>query len=259
MNAHHRTQTRKGFTLIELLVVIAIIAILAAILFPVFARARENARRASCQSNMKQIGLGLAQYTQDYDERFPIEAMNATATPGPFGWADGLQPYIKSTQLFKCPSDTQTFSDNPESNGYTSYMYNIALARANGGGVLAGTGASIANRVGVSLSQLENSVLTISIFETNGTGSSNNQQPTARCSSRGGGAPTDGTLNTGVAALQRHLEGSNWLFADGHVKWLKSESPTQTSAVFKPMATFAQSGNKATFHVNDSITTEVNQ
>ena len=66
-----RTRTGQAFTLIELLVVIAIIAILAAILFPVFARARENARRASCQSNMKQIGLGLMQYVQDYDETYP--------------------------------------------------------------------------------------------------------------------------------------------------------------------------------------------
>src|SRR5687767_6194063 len=63
---------KSGFTLIELLVVIAIIAILAAILFPVFARARENARRASCQSNLKQVGLGFVQYTQDYDERYPM-------------------------------------------------------------------------------------------------------------------------------------------------------------------------------------------
>lgn len=65
---------RRGFTLIELLVVIAIIALLAAILFPVFARARENARRASCQSNLKQIGLSVVQYTQDYDETFPLQA-----------------------------------------------------------------------------------------------------------------------------------------------------------------------------------------
>src|SRR5205809_4233116 len=65
-------RTRRAFTLIELLVVIAIIAILAAILFPVFSRARENARRASCQSNLKQIGLGFLQYAQDYDERLPL-------------------------------------------------------------------------------------------------------------------------------------------------------------------------------------------
>jgi prepilin-type N-terminal cleavage/methylation domain-containing protein len=88
--------TRRGFTLIELLVVIAIIAILAAILFPVFGRARENARRSSCVSNLKQIGLAVIQYTQDYDEGMP-----RTYAPG---FRDVLQPYIKSKQIFICPS-----------------------------------------------------------------------------------------------------------------------------------------------------------
>src|SRR4028118_570049 len=95
-------QRLKGFTLIELLVVIAIIAILAAILFPVFARARENARRASCLSNAKQIGLGVMQYAQDYDEKLPFSYTN----PGPGGiWADTIQPYVKNYQMFKCPSN----------------------------------------------------------------------------------------------------------------------------------------------------------
>src|SRR6188474_243241 len=104
----------KGFTLIELLIVIAIIAILAAILFPVFARARENARRSSCQSNLKQIGLGFFQYTQDYDERFPLTSTTATVatgqntTAGDIGWAEILQPYIKSSQIFQCPSESST-------------------------------------------------------------------------------------------------------------------------------------------------------
>src|SRR6186997_2010986 len=92
-----RKARRHGFTLIELLVVIAIIALLAAILFPVFARARENARRASCSSNLKQIGLGMLQYTQDYDEHFPMQAAAAF-------WPS-LTPYIKSDQIYKCPSD----------------------------------------------------------------------------------------------------------------------------------------------------------
>ena len=93
----------SAFTLIELLVVIAIIAILAAILFPVFARARENARRASCQSNLKQIGLGFQQYAQDYD--------GWTMGSGVFvgggayhSWPSVLFPYVKSSQLFTCPS-----------------------------------------------------------------------------------------------------------------------------------------------------------
>ncbi len=111
----------SAFTVIELLV-IAIIAILAAILFPVFARARENARRSSCQSNLKQIGLGIFQYTQDYDERLPgatdIGGGGSGKTGGWMFWTGtagvyaavpsqgSIYPYIKSAQIFVCPSDT---------------------------------------------------------------------------------------------------------------------------------------------------------
>ncbi len=89
---------RKGFTLIELLVVIAIIAILAAILFPVFARAREKARQASCSSNLKQLALGVLMYVQDYDERLFAARGNLD------GWSGNIMPYVKNTQLFECPS-----------------------------------------------------------------------------------------------------------------------------------------------------------
>ena len=121
-----KTQAKKAFTLIELLVVIAIIAILAAILFPVFARARENARRSSCMSNLKQIGLGMQQYTQDYDEKLFPHRFNAAANANPLlpanggpardaqvtgtardkiFWVSLLQPYVKSYQIFVCPSN----------------------------------------------------------------------------------------------------------------------------------------------------------
>ena len=93
-----------GFTLIELLVVIAIIAILAAILFPVFARARENARKSTCQSNLKQIGMAVQMYAQDYDEIYPGISM-ATATSQ--CWTnDLLDPYIKNAKVWVCPSIT---------------------------------------------------------------------------------------------------------------------------------------------------------
>lgn len=102
-------QKRSAFTLIELLVVIAIIAILAAILFPVFAQAREKARAASCLSNMKQLGLGLMQYVQDYDETYPITFyLNGSFSTGGCIMTSfqEVQPYQKSSQIVICPSDT---------------------------------------------------------------------------------------------------------------------------------------------------------
>ena len=112
---------RTGFTLIELLVVIAIIAILAAILFPVFARAREKARQTSCLSNVKQVMLGIKMYCQDYDERNPtdrLQIVGATAMSGGISmlpgcnqnyylpWFEAIMPYVKNYQLLKCPSDS---------------------------------------------------------------------------------------------------------------------------------------------------------
>ena len=123
---------KSAFTLIELLVVIAIIAILAAILFPVFARARENARRASCQSNLKQIGLGITQYAQDYDGW--TMGSGVFVAPGVYhSWPSVLFPYVKSNQLFTCPSGETEKVRRPIVGPSSTYTY-CGLAASDGSG-----------------------------------------------------------------------------------------------------------------------------
>ena len=121
---------RNGFTLIELLVVIAIIAILAAILFPVFAQAREKARAISCLSNLKQAGTAYAMYTQDYDETTPLQKSNATVANGGGYWFWLIQPYVKNWNLMLCPdrdlTTTKTGDSYPTGLGgrFAGYGYN---------------------------------------------------------------------------------------------------------------------------------------
>jgi prepilin-type N-terminal cleavage/methylation domain-containing protein/prepilin-type processing-associated H-X9-DG protein len=212
---------KRGFTLIELLVVIAIIAILAAILFPVFARARENARRASCQSNLKQIGLGVMQYIQDYDERMPY------ASNGAGYWMDTIQPYIKSYQILKCPSDSTAGVPGP-SNQITSYAVNSVGAGDYGVGnaknyILTGAFSNVAaNAQGlgpVSLSSIVVPSTTVEIADGNNfdyEGYSNDSAPNNFLGYYAG-PPT----SLGGVFLDRHLETTNVLWCDGHVKSMK--------------------------------------
>lgn len=143
MRKHSTRHFRTGFTLIELLVVIAIISLLAAILFPVFSRARENARRAACMSNMKQIGLGLVQYIQDYDDRLPFYGSYSNGSLAPAqgfyftstvpNWNMQLYPYIKTVQIYSCPSATDSTTEPPSGNNNASYTGNGAVIRWGGG------------------------------------------------------------------------------------------------------------------------------
>ena len=125
---------RRGFTLIELLVVIAIIAILAAILFPVFARAREQARKSTCMSNLKQLATGVTMYVQDYDEKFPLNspgtfpARNASFPANANFWASEIQPYIKNWKVFNCPSSpVQSDYSAASTQGQDGYAFHQKL------------------------------------------------------------------------------------------------------------------------------------
>jgi prepilin-type N-terminal cleavage/methylation domain-containing protein/prepilin-type processing-associated H-X9-DG protein len=255
--------TRRGFTLIELLVVIAIIAILAAILFPVFARARENARRSSCQSNLKQIGLGFAQYSQDYDEKLPRGTVNSRGN----GWAGQLMPYIKSQQLFVCPSD-----DNSQAEKI-SYGANSGIV-SNSNGAINGALASMNSTARTIMAFEYRGVPNRSFFwarEMDGfyTGSTF-YSPTSNGMSDymqlSGDGNTGGFLATGLLGTQtgtvdpangwgggrfysatgRHLDGSNFLFADGHVKWLKGETVSPGNPAATPTSAPAGTGGTAT-------------
>jgi prepilin-type N-terminal cleavage/methylation domain-containing protein len=214
-----RNFTRHGFTLIELLIVIAVIALIAAILFPVFARARENARRAGCQSNMKQMGLAFTQYTQDYDERYPIKYWacgGATGIACPYTdssgtlWYHALFPYTKSVQIFNCPS-AAIAKQSLDSNGKWVYTTSVNYGWNESYGSLPGTTtkttedmfskralADVADPGGTLLVTEADQADDGNSYHINGTDSSSAKKPG-----------------------QLHFEGDNVLFADGHVKWMK--------------------------------------
>jgi prepilin-type N-terminal cleavage/methylation domain-containing protein/prepilin-type processing-associated H-X9-DG protein len=231
---------KNGFTLIELLVVIAIIAILAAILFPVFARARENARRASCQSNLKQIGIGILQYAQDYDERM-VFVSNYVEGGNAMTWADTLQPYLKSYQIFLCPSDGRSGSTYvPAAHEVVrSYMGNHCGVTSQSGNKVGPMSyqkqvfVDESDRRSIAIAELEAPATTVMVTDTLGRSDTN----VSDCNPGAfGGVSTDaitGLRLLGVATslniVERHLETANILWADGHVKAQKIDSLLATS------------------------------
>jgi prepilin-type N-terminal cleavage/methylation domain-containing protein/prepilin-type processing-associated H-X9-DG protein len=204
---------RKGFTLIELLVVIAIIAILAAILFPVFAKAREKARQSSCLSNTKQICLGFLQYAQDYDERLP--GGNSSAGVGP--WYNAIEPYLKNTQVLRCPSHSVTSLTNPSSYGVP--WPNVMNDRTGGfpQGCTLGAIEAPAECLLFTESQLATTgAPTIWVYSLKRTPY---------------GTSTDGPnyVYNLLPVPGRHNEGNNVAFFDGHSKWINNSTLTSNT------------------------------
>lgn len=201
----------KGFTLIELLVVIAIIAILAAILFPVFARARENARKSNCQSNLKQLGLAAIQYSQDYDEMiFWGSYGNGQA------WGDILQPYLKNTGVLNCPSATCKTGLNTAVTPNRYWRRNDAGVPANtwysyGMNNWDDTTAPVTRGPhGLAMAQVNRPAEVIIFCDGDG----------ASPFSINAGPFTAPNVQGQIASI-RHGDGLNFAYVDGHVKWAK--------------------------------------
>jgi prepilin-type N-terminal cleavage/methylation domain-containing protein/prepilin-type processing-associated H-X9-DG protein len=200
---------RKGFTLIELLVVIAIIAILAAILFPVFAKAREKARQASCLSNVKQLGLGIMSYAQDYDEKLPPRYYRFDpGVPGGPNWCDHLvQPYIKNTQVIQCPGTVG------RSYGYNQNYLNWAAI----GSIATPAETVMLAEVKKSFNDTGGTGWDLSIFQPSTFGN-----PPAAPATDEDDMPVTGDPIYSPRARGIHNGGCNVGFCDGHAKWMKT-------------------------------------
>lgn len=213
----------KGFTLIEILVVIAIISILSAILFPVFARTRENARKTSCLSNLKQLGMGVQMYSQDYDEKIPAAYLYWVTGNTNYlnSWMQLVMPYVKNAQVCECPSYSAAsiYSENgPNKQIRIPHQSYTALFT-----VTTYTGRSLAEftKPSETIYGLDNKACSSSAVRA--------AFPGAYCNGFYWGA----SAGEATAIMNRyvseapHLGGNNYFFIDGHAKWLNSVSSSQ--------------------------------
>ena len=221
---------KRAFTLVEILVVLFVVGVLAALLFPVFARARERARRDSCQSNLKQIGLGFLQYERDYDEKHPLAYADDDAS-GVYnanfdrGWMQLVQPYIKSTAVFQCPSEPSNYFPPLRA---TDYWYSATISQTKNITDVTKPAQTVLCGDGIGMPA--------AFVATHGEIAYNGNAPSLKYN----GEIWDVTEKTDGQGGRRHLDGLNFLFCDGHVKWLPPETVGAARA----------SEKKPTFRVN---------
>lgn len=248
----------QGFTLIELLVVVAIISLLAAILFPVFARAREQARKAACMSNLKQIGLAINMYVQDYDETYPAAYMGylgpnldwyGNATNDQVMWYTVLQPYVKNRQVFVCPTaglmpSTTTSTKIQFSGGYGWNICGTSYSHGNGFGFQAPSSLKTPTGGFLNLAAVQEPANTVIISDPVSNGYSANGL--YFFPNTGNGISYIATLHGGQVGPFYDASapvavtsggGGNYLFADGHVKYI-TQSRAYGSAMFNVDKTY---------------------
>ena len=215
---HFRRMPRwRGFTLIELLVVIAIIAILAAILFPVFAQAREKARAISCLSTTRQLGLALNQYLQDYDETIILNSYGSSSIPGSSSWPDHLQPYIRNNGVLVCPSSTKVTSGATQ-DAWLTIQGRLCTYSLNNIYFSNATWGQIFEKGQANLASIED--VTGTLFCADGN--------KFQAASTGGSKPVVNLTvqppridSSQASFMGRHMDGMNCVFFDGHSKWLR--------------------------------------
>lgn len=256
--------TAAGFTLIELLVVIAIIAILAAILFPVFAQARAKARQTACSSNLRQIGIAILAYAQDYDETLPLGNYPNPAKTDNIGWQYEIDPYIKANfpdqvgaaagaalSIYACPDFDSKFADSRPSS---SYATNRAYF-----GTLETLVAEQYRITASPLANLQSPAQDIFLVEGGDpiggaqcTWTEGADDPATFASY---GSRMKGCVNRYLVGRARHSSGSNYLLGDGHVKWFKAPSPSYklTSGNYTPIRSDIGAAYRKSISPNASV------
>lgn len=217
---------RKGFTLIELLVVIAIIAILAAILFPVFAKARDKARQASCLSNMKQLGMGVMQYIQDYDELYPSVHNGAYTVL--------IQPYVRNFQVWQCPSGSINYTVwNHHITGVATRWGVVRTGIIANGDVMGGGWNVPAGQSSVRIETPASTVLMADNDSGGGLRIAFAAGVDARMVRGWHSRYTSAEPRNSASRLgAKHADGGSFLFCDGHTKWHKA--PPANCIDYKP-------------------------